>query len=98
MLIQFFLSIELTTLLLQINPSSIELSGINIVEIRLSIDLFTFASGKWVDADVMCRWKRELDEISTGKLLSIEDKRELTRFLSLLLQHVISISPLYELK
>ena len=46
----------------------------------------------------MCRWKRELDEISTGKLLSIEDTRELTRFLSLLLQHVISISPLYELK
>lgn len=51
-----------------------------------------------VEAEVMARWRQQLDELAVGKLLPTDGQRDAQKFIRMLLEHVIGLRPLYELK
>ncbi|KAF6023082.1 CYLD [Bugula neritina] len=53
-------------------------------------------SGRFIDVDVMKKWRQDLNEISTGQLLPVSSGREMQKFLTLLLQHICNLHPLHE--
>lgn len=57
--------------------------------------------GELIEASVIGNWKQGLDEISTGQMLTTTNTRQhykLHKFLTMLLQYIVNIPPLYELK